>query len=192
MVYSRSLILFSVFIALGMSFFVIARLGLYPAAVVNFNVITAAEMEKKSAVTENYFRNLSLLYGFDSDAMDKEESRKEIRRATLDKLISEALVYEELNKKVEDFQSIADNKIRAALNDKEKLDDGIKKLYGLTVSEFKVQVLLPQAYQEILEGRMFLESRDFKAWFNDSRAKAVVFVLVPDLIWSDKLVKIRN
>ncbi len=192
MTYNRSLILFSAFVAFGMTCFVIVRLGFYPVAMVNFNVITAAEMEKNAVATENYFRNLSLLYGSDSDAMDKEESRKEIRRAALDKLISEVLIYEELSGRVENFQLIAENKIREALNEKEKLDDGIKKLYGLTILEFKNQVLLPQAYQEILEGRLFLKNENFKAWLDDSRVKARIFILVPDLMWSDKLIKLRN
>lgn len=192
MTYNRSLILFSVFIAFGMVCFVIARLGFYPVVLVNFKAITAAEIEKNVLVTENYFRNLSLLYGTDSGVLDKTESREELRRATLDRLISGILIYAELNKKVKDFQSIAENKIKEAISDKGNLEEGIKKIYGLTAAEFKNQVLLPQAYQEILEGRMFLENKNFEEWLKTEKKNSRVIILLSEFAWSDVSVVIRK
>jgi len=192
MSFKNSLILFIFFIAAGLGSHFLVKNGNYPSAIVGFDIITVKEVDKDSSAAQKYLQNLALLSGSDPKELDKPEARKEIRRAVLDKLISDVLVYAELDKRFpEEFQAIADNNINKILEDKNNLATGVKALYGLDLQVFRERVLLPQAYKEILEGRMFLANEKFDDWLQNRRAQASVIILTPDLQWEGNSVKFR-
>ncbi|MBI4991691.1 MAG: SurA N-terminal domain-containing protein [Candidatus Harrisonbacteria bacterium] len=192
MSFKNSLILFTVFIAVGLSSYFLVRNGDYPAAVVGFRVITAKEVDKNSFAAQKYLQNLTSISGSDPKELEKPEARREIRRAVLDKLISDLLVYNELNKRFpNEFQAIADNNIDKILENKSNLEAGIKALYGLNLLEFRERILLPQAYKEILEGRMLLANEKFDNWLKNKRDQASITILIPDLQWDGNSVKFR-
>ena len=62
-------------------------------------------------------------------------------------------------------------------------------MYGLEWPDFKERVLLPQAYREILEGRMFLNNENFNDWLAKERASARVIVFMPGLKWENGSIK---
>lgn len=150
-------------------------------------------MEKDSAAAYSYLRNTILVSGNDPAVVDLPESQLEIRRATLDKLITDSLIYNELKLRFgNEFQAIAERNIGQYIGDNENIENGAKTLYGLDLLEFKKRVLMPQAYREILEGRMYLNNEDFSEWLESARANASVYILTPDLQWEDGEVSLRN
>jgi len=192
MSFKSSIILFIVFMLVGLGSYIFANQGLYPAAIVNLDIVTVKTAEENFFTSNTYYKNALLLYGNDPEVLDSPESQLEIKRATLDKLIIDIIIYNELNKIEEDFYPIANRNIKEFVNKNNNVEEGAKLLYGLDLDEFKKRVLLPQAYREILEGRMFLNNKNFNEWLKNSKANAAVFILLPDLEWTKDGVKIRD
>ncbi len=193
MSFNKSLFLFLMIMAAGIGSYFSVRDGRYPVAIVNFDFIAAKTMEKDSAAAYSYLRNTILVSGNDPAVVDLPESQLEIRRATLDKLITDSLIYNELKLRFgNEFQAIAERNIGQYIGDNENIENGAKTLYGLDLLEFKKRVLMPQAYREILEGRMYLNNEDFSEWLESARANASVYILTPDLQWEDGEVSLRN
>jgi len=179
--------------ATGLSGYFAARNGYYPVAVVNFDLITAEKFSKENYTANKYFQNQFFISGSDPKTLDSAEAQLEIRRAVLEELIFNSLVYKELNRRFKDeYHSIAENKIDQALKNNSNLQAAVKELYGLEFSEFKDRVLLPQAYQEILEGRMFLNNENFGDWLKNAKAKATVIILSPEFEWNGDGVEIKR
>ena len=192
MSFRTSLILFAVFMTAGLGSYLTFRNGWYPAAIVNFDIITAKTLNKTYFVAYRYFQNVLLASGKDTKELEKKETRGELRRAAIDKLITDSLIYRELERRFSDFNGIAEKNIKEYLKNNADLEKGAKVLYGMEFPEFKKQILLPQAYQEILEGRMFLNNENFSVWLGGERSRAKIFILLPDLKWDGNVIKLRN
>jgi len=193
MTYKNSLVLFAIFMAAGFGGYLALQNGFYPAAIVNFNFISAQEMNKTYFVAYRYFQNVLLSSGKDVKELEKRETRVELRRATVNKLITDSLIYQELKRRIPgEFNAIAEKNINEYIKNNADLEKGAKLLYGIDFSDFKEQILLPQAYQEILEGRMFLNNESFNDWLAKERSQAKIFILLPDLKWEKESIILRN
>jgi len=190
MPFRTSIILFVIFMLSGTGSYFAVQNGWYPIALVNFDIITKKSVEKDSAAAFRYFQNALLTSGSDPGQLERPESKKEIRRAVLDKLIADSLIYQELQSKFpREFQGIAEKNINQFIQDNDNVEQGAKLLYGLEWPDFKERVLLPQAYREILEGRMFLNNENFNDWLAKERASARVIVFMPGLKWENGSIK---
>jgi len=193
MSFKHAIIIFGLLMAAGIGTHISVRDGNYPVAIVNFGIITAKSVDEDFSAAYRYFQNAMLVSGSDPSTLDTPESKREIRRATLDKLITDLFVYNELKVRLGvEFQAIAEKNIEQFLKINSNIEEGAKKLYGLDILGFKRRVLQPQAYKEILEGRMFLANEKFDDWLKDRRAQASVIILTPDLQWKDGEVKLRG
>lgn len=180
----KSIAIFALMMLAGIGSYFVIREKLYPAALVNFDVITEKEVRQDSLAAYNYFKNNLLVSGSDPSVLDSPEYRLEIRRATLDKLITDSLIYKELKSRFKgDFNIVAERNVGQFVDSNENLALGAKILYGLEFPEFKDRILLPQAYREILEGRMFLADEDFQGWLETARVEARVLIFSPDFSW---------
>lgn len=179
--------------AIGLSAYFTAKNGYYPVAIINFDLITAEKFSKETSTANKYYQNEFFVRGSDPKTLDSAQAQLEIRRAVLDDLISNSLIFRELNRRLKnDYQSIAENKIDQVLKKNVNLQAGVKELYGLEFSEFKDEVLLPQAYQEILQGRMFLNNEDFNNWLKKARFRARVIILSPEFEWNGDALLIKK
>lgn len=194
MSFKHALLVLSLFIAMGVGSYFLVQSGLYPAALVDFDIITVKGVEKDSLAAYHYFQNALLVYGSDPRLLETYQSKQEIKRAALDKLVSDSLIYKELKKRLkkEDFKSLAERKIQQLIQDNQNIGEAAKKLYGLEFIEFRERVLLPQAYREVLEDRMFLNGEDFNEWLGNEKSAANVIILAPDLQWEENQVKLRS
>lgn len=179
---------------IGLSGYRIAKDGFYPVIFVNFNAISESVIEKNTNLAYSYFHNLSALYGSDSSKLDLPESYLELRRAVLDSAVSDELILLELRKLVslEEIEIVANRKIDATLKENKIVVEGVQNLYGLTLENFRNDVLMPQAYREILEGRMRLNGQDFDSWLAEARKKSKVIVLLPDFEWNGEKVVLKK
>ena len=177
----------------GFSSYILISSGYYPIAVVNLEVVTAREVERDFGAAYRYFENAVLTYGSDAKRLAAPETRKEIWRAALDKIIGDSLVYKELRRRFpgSEYQPVADRKISQFLEDNKSVEEAAKTLYGLDLAAFQQRLLLPQAYRAILEGRMDLIREKFEDWLKNSRAQAKVWILTPELKWEDGQVKLK-
>ncbi len=166
-----------VFLGLGSYYFV--RSGLYPVAIVNSTFIWSKSYREHYNAALIYYQNLFANYS--KEEMEKvniPDFLQELRRATLDKLIENVLIYGELENKVgKDLSSLVERKLPA-------FEDPASSVYGLSPAQFKEMVLVPQAQREILEGRLFLNKQTMDDWLLQARSSAKVFILSSSFTWN--------
>lgn len=167
----------------------------YAAAFVDFSAISARSFEADFEAALVYYEKALKTYNKgDAAVIDSEEVRKEIQRAVLDKLIDNAVVHRELLARMgkKELGSVIENKIKEIEEKSSEIEEGIKDLYGFSLEDFKTKVLKPMAEEEILEGRLFLENKNFEEWLKDERAGVRVIILMPGFKWEDGRLKIEN
>jgi len=191
MSFKKSLILFCSFILFGFGGYFLTRNGFYPIALVNYDFVIEKNVEENSLVAYKYFQNALLLAGSDPGTLDAPQSIMEIKRAALDKLITDALILNELKKRIkeEEFNAIAERNIEKLIENNSDVEGAAQKIYGLKFEDFRRMILMPQAYREILEGRMFLNDENFEKWLDNAKASAWVVILSPKLQWKENSVK---
>lgn len=186
--YKTSIIIFFIIVGLGLGALTLIRSGLYPVTIVNFHIISAKTLEKDYNAAFRYFYNALSTYGSGPDVLKQESSQKEIRRAALNKLITDYLVYDEVKKRLgSDLDGITEKIISQNVNSA-KLEQAVKEIYGLSIDDFKNQVLVAQAHREILEGRMFTNKENFDDWLKNASKEARVIILVPGFYWDGEKV----
>ncbi|MDE2001493.1 MAG: SurA N-terminal domain-containing protein [Patescibacteria group bacterium] len=185
MSFRTSLISFGVMMAIGVSGYALSVNGWYPVAVVNWHVISQYTLEQNLSTAYVYYHNALALSGGDPATLDTPAAAANLRRAVLDDAISEELIRDELAREMSagDLQTVAEKKVDQVLQDQSQVSEGVEKLYGLTLDQFKARVLLPQAYQEVLSGRMLLQGQDFNTWLAQARKSAGVIILTPGFSW---------
>lgn len=173
--------------ALGLFAYEVAWGGWYPIAIVNYHIITEQTLERNTDIVYGFSRNIAALAGADAERVNSQEFFSEVKLKVLDDLISRELISQELKKTVglSEAGAIAQKNISQALSGKKDTAEGIEKLYGLSLDEFKSAVLIPQAYQEILAGRMHLNNQDFDTWLSNARKKGSVLIFYPGFSWAD-------
>ncbi len=186
--YKTSIIIFFAIIGLGLGTLILIRNGLYPVTFVNFHFISAKTLEKDYDAAYRYFYNALLTYGSNPDVLKQEVSQKEIRRATLNKLITDCFIYDEVKRRIGGNLDEITEKIISQNVDSAKLEQAVKEIYGLGIEDFKKRVLVSQAHREILEGRMLVAKENFDDWLKNTSAQARVIILLPDFYWDGEKV----
>lgn len=189
----RALLIFAVLMVFGLLGYRIAWGGLYPLVLVDYSVITGSEIASDLDVAYDYYQNALLYSGENPEKLDIPESYNELKRAVMDEAISREIILRELNSSVgmDEADKVVERKIEKSLFRSSKIEAGVETLYGLSLDEFKNKVLRPQAYREILEGRMNLGGRNFSSWLQNARAESRIIILSPDFSWDGKAVIIN-
>lgn len=166
-------ILFLAIIFFGLLGYYLIHGGLYPVAIVNGSPIWARDLIIQRGAAIVYYQN-ALRVSFPEGSKDLTE----IRRAALDKLIENVLIYKELRNRVgAELGGLVDRKMPV-------FKDSVAAIYGLTPAKFKELVLEPQARRELLEGRLFLDKESLGDWLWQARKKANVIILSSRLGWN--------
>ena len=191
MTFKSSILIFLALMVSGFAVFIAARNGVYPVALVNSQIISARDLEKDYNAALRYFHNAILTYGSDPAILEKEDSKKEIRRATLNKLVTDILISQEAEKRLGRELSDVTEKIISQNLNSQNLEKAVSEIYGLGLEDFKKQILVSQAHREILEGKMFANKENFDQWLADASGKARVVILLPDFSWDGKQVVVK-
>lgn len=191
MTFKSSIFIFLALMVSGFAVFLAARNGVYPVALVNSQIISARDLEKDYNAALRYFHNAILTYGSDPAILEKEDSKKEIRRATLNKLVTDILISQEAEKRLGRELSDVTEKIISQNLNSQNLEKAVSEIYGLGLEDFKKQILVSQAHREILEGKMFANKENFDQWLADASGKARVVILLPDFSWDGKQVVVK-
>lgn len=183
---------FLVILFVGLGAYYLVHFGYYPVAVVNRSLITANSFETEYAVAYHYYVK-ALANSEDTDPRTR-DFKRELRRAVMENLIEHSLINDDLTVRVGgELSEIVENKIASAQKtDMKTIEETAQILYGLTLAEFKSLVLVPQAQKEILQGRLFLEKKEYANWLQEARKKAKVFIVTPEFYWHDSAVKLRD
>lgn len=169
-------------IFVGLAGYYLIHFGYYPVAVVNTEIISAKDLNYEFSLAYRYYSVvLGNKHGYD---VESREFRRELRGAALENLIEKSLIYKEAKARIgRELERLVDNKINKEITNQQSVEEAAKLLYGMNLADFKELVLVPQARKEILEGRLFLEKKDFRNWLAQTKNSASVFILTPEFYW---------
>lgn len=176
-------ILFLSIIFLGLLSYYLIHSGNYPLAVVNGSFIFAKDfnLQYNSAVV--YYQNfLRARPEEQTKIRDAKDFLQKLRRATLDKLVENVLIYKEL--KIQVGGQLAELVGRKIPDFK----DSVAAFYGLDREQFKSFVLEPEARREVLGGRLFLNKISLDEWLVKARQSARVIILSAEMKWNGQQV----
>ncbi len=187
----KFLIVYFFVIAISVSGYLYYRSDLFPAVFVNWNIVTQKTINEYYNLSMNYLSKTVPLYNSDPKALESQTTRKEIKAAIIEKMIEDILIYKEVKSRVgNELDTIANQKIDNALKEK-NIEDAVNTLFETTMMDYTQKELKPQAYKEILQGRMTLTNEDFDKWLENSKAKANILIFIPGYSWDGKNVKIK-
>lgn len=161
--------------------------GWYPIAIANSRIITARTLVRQTSAANQYYTTVLKIQNLPAESLD------EIKRAALDKLIENALIYSELLEKESRANQLVSARLDQLNLDKQKIGEVSVALYGLSFSEFRDMVLLPEARKEILVDRLIAGGQqDFAQWLADAKTKASVFILNNQFEWDGAKIELRD
>jgi len=183
-----------VFIASGIYFFVSRN---YPIAFVDNSSILNSDFQGSYLINYNFYSNSLKANNQDAIILKSDDVIKELKRATLDVLIEQEIIDNELNKRVkaDDLLKMIDEKVSVAGLNSDKFKKEVEFLYGASAENIKKLVLIPKAKEEILEGRLILENSqadNFDDWVKQKKSEAKVEILMPEFNWDKTEVILEN
>lgn len=140
------------------------RDGLYPVALVNFKVITDRALDNSFKAAMAYYGKLK------KPEMSQEEFEKEIKRATLDKIIEYKIILENVN------PADVESQLASLITENKDLERGVLLAYGLSMKDFLNLVLRPQAALEILNRFLKNKNENPDEWLKAKKKLAKVFI----------------
>jgi hypothetical protein len=186
------ILIFAVFIALGVYFFVSRN---YPIAFTGDSSILNRNFQDSYLISYNFYNNSLKANNQDTIILKSDEIIKELKRATLDVLVGQKIIDSELKKRIksEDLDKIVNEKINSVDLNSDNFNKGTEFIYGTSAENIKNLVLITKAKEEILQGRLILETSqvDFDQWLKQKKAEAKVEILMPGFYWNNGEVGIK-
>jgi len=170
---------FLTIIFFGLGLYYLAQGGIYPMALVNNTIISKRDFIRSYQAATVYYSNALKTYaGKEIKGKSANEFMLELKRAVLDNLIENVLIYSELKNQVGD-------QLTALLEDKIPpfQESAALTVYGLNAADFKEIVLAPQARREILENQLSLKNENFDDWLKFVRKSAKVYLFTFRVNW---------
>ncbi len=163
----------------------------YPVAIVNMSWITARDFNAVHAASYRFYMRALETYGKEQPgAAEQATLDAEIRRASLDRLIEKELIWAEAKTEIPELAQKIEEKIKNV--DSQKLQNPVREMYGLSVEEFRHQVLAPQAVQELLAAALAARGESLMAHLITSRKNARVILLLSGFAWIEKGVELKK
>ena len=160
-------------------------LGWYPIMLVDGTAVSAMRFEKNYRAAVMYYENLRRSTAGNASATLQfaEMSPADIQVAVLDQMVAAALVQDGARRETgEELPTMVRDKVAAALADS-GVANGVGLLYGMTIEDFRDEVLVPQAEREILDGRLFWRGEAVESWLADARKNTKVQIFSPKFSW---------
>jgi len=157
--------------------------GYYPIAFVKpagsgwlgWQLIFAKSLDTNYSIALNFYKNQLKNKEISVDA------QKEIKRATLQSLIEDKIIENEINKKIgtSEFKKQIDEKLNKIDLSTDEIKEGAKLLYGLSVDQLKDTVLTEQAKREIAASLFSSTDRNLADWLKEKLKSSKIIVLIP-------------
>ena len=170
-----------------------ALMGYWPVAFVNFRPITYSSFEKTYSAANNLYLNNLKAYKEDSSLADSADVQNELKRSTLETLIENEVVDQELSKryKSSDLSRLIQEKLDKTNVDSPQIQKGSEILYGLSADDFKDIILTAKAKQEIMQGNLFGENQNYDSWLRQEKMNSKVIIFIPGFRWNNGEVELK-
>ena len=182
---------FVALIAMGLAVLFIVTLGYYPIVFVNNHFISQHEFMREYAAASRYYQNISTTYK-PFIASSSPETPADIETAVLNLLIDKNLIHDGASHEAgSDLFGLVQNKIGPLAGDTQ-LATAAQSLYGFTYAEFHDEILVPQAEEEVLSGRLFAKGEKIEDWLASARKFAHVVLLSRGYSWDGTKIVANN
>jgi hypothetical protein len=183
-------IILIVLVFAGFGMLNLVRIGWYPIALVNSQLVWGSTVEKEYASALKYYSQMLNTYkGKEVSNQQIKKIKKEVKQATLDKIIEKMIIANNANELIGDEKSkLIEAKVKKYLQDP-KLKAAASALFNLSFDDFKTIILIPQAERELLEEQFSSENRDFNNWLKNQKKKAKVYLFTKEYTWTDQGIK---
>ena len=172
--------------------------GWYYVATVNGTPITARAFFKNYRASTISADTLSKMYaeraqnqfgsGDSATSTPAIMSDAEIKTSVLMGLIERALIRDGARAEAgSGLDALVREKVSKYENDA-TLKNAAQTLYGFTPEEYQAEILMPQAEQDILAGRLFLKGQRLDAWLKEAKKSARVNIFSRDFSWDGEKV----
>ncbi len=188
----RPFIVFIGLICLGLAAIFLISSGYYPILSVNSRLLSARKFWKDYQANTVYYQNLISVYGSTAifgNSSGTISNAEDLKISVLNKIIENSLISEQVKKELgADAEEIIQNKIKSLETD-EVLKLSAQKMYGLSYDDFKDEILIPKAEQEILTGRLFLKGDKLEDWLLSQKKSSRVKLFSSEFYWDGVEVK---
>lgn len=189
-------IVFLVIIGLGTAAVYFVSAGYYPIAVVNGSIITANTFINNYDTASMYYGNFLKTYGSvnsqqaTSTQIETSSSTPEvltpgqIQKSVLAGLIENILIEKGARQEMgKDLDRLVAEKVSQAVEVPE-IEKAVRTIYGLSLNDFKKNVLVPQAERDILTGSLFLKGQKMEDWLAAEKKSSRVVILSGKFYWN--------
>ncbi|MBI3588867.1 MAG: SurA N-terminal domain-containing protein [Candidatus Liptonbacteria bacterium] len=188
-------VIFSAIILSGFLVFMVISAGLYPIASVNGHLVSARTFWKNYQADAVYYQAFLKSLGPDDlkkTGQNQPPNTLEIKRLVLTKLIEDVLISKEAQNELgNDLDSLVKSRIDK-VDQNPDLQKAAEGIYGLALSDFKQEILVPLAKEEILTGRLFLKGQKFEDWLSDTKKTSHVSVFSSQFYWDGKEIQVQQ
>lgn len=187
-------IVFLVIIGLGTAAIYFVSAGYYPVAVVNGNIITANTFINNYDTASVYYGNFLKTYGSansqQASSTEAEVSStppiltpSQIQKSVLAGLIENILIEKGARQEMgKDLDRLVAEKVSQAVEVPE-IEKAVRTIYGLSLNDFKKNVLVPQAERDILTGSLFLKGQKIEDWLAAEKKSSRILIFSGKFYW---------
>lgn len=187
-------VIFSSFIIFGFVVFFLISGGYYPILSVNGNFVSARTFWKNYQASSVYYQKVMDAYSSTVQGKSKIEpvNVSEVKRLALTQIVENILISAEVQKELGgDLDTIVAGRINKIDGDKD-LQKAAEGVYGLNFAEFKDEILVPLAKEEILTGRLFLEGKKLSDWLDEAKKSSQVKIFSRQFFWDGKEIQVKK
>lgn len=173
---------------------IINKLDYYPVLTVNNQIITERKINLNAKAGLTYYKNYLEFLSQNlilETTTSKIFSPEEIRVIILNQLIEQALIHQEIKKRLgKNLNNLIEEKISNYL--KPQLEEAAKMIYNLNKDDFKNEILIPQAERDLLVSHLFLENKNINEWLKESKRNASIKIFNPKFRWTGEKIELNE
>ena len=158
-------------------FITVIMTGFYPVVLVDNSPIFFSAWQKAEEAQKRFTNvqaSSSSLDPIDFASPENKDILRAFKIASLNLLIENKIIEQEGGKIIPDFNDLSKKRLESVMAGEGDLSGAVKTVYGLSVSEFKNLILLPQARRDVL--RIFLanEGKNFDDWILARKKEKII------------------
>lgn len=159
----------------------------YPILIVNGSAVSARRFSKNYRAASFYQDNLVKTYSQGQSPIEPVSDR-DLEAMVLSQLVEAKLVDAGIRREVGgDLEYLVAGKIQK-YDESQDLKGAAASLYGMSYSDFREEVLVPQAKRDILAGRLYLRGEDVQDWLARGKKSAQIIVFSKRFRWDGEKV----
>lgn len=166
--------------------------GFYPIARIEGRFIVFRTFAKAERAAQNFANaefQKSGLKQIDFALPANSSLRRDIARGSFTFLIEDSIAEKEGGRLADDFGARVSSRVELALKKGNNLEAAARAVYGLSLEDFRIFVLEPQARRDIITEELKAENQVFFNWISEKKNNARVRLYFVDFRWTGEKVE---